>query len=72
MMFCPAEMEEMAEMKSLKRLNDQDKLLWLMNNQNQENPFLRKVLLSEYLTLLVLILLVSELPASLKTNIVIP
>ena len=37
-MFCPAEMEEMAEMKSLKRLNDQDKLLWLMNNQNQENP----------------------------------
>ena len=41
-MSCPAEMEEMAEMKSLKRLNDQDKLLWLMNNQNQENPFLRK------------------------------
>ncbi len=43
-MSFPAEMEEMEEMKSLKRLNDQDKLLWLMNNQNQENPFLRKIL----------------------------
>ena len=33
---------------------------------------MRKVLLSEYLTLLVLILLVCKHPASLKTNIVIP
>ena len=41
-------------------------------NKNLKNPFLRKVLLSEPLMLLVLILLVSELPASLTTNIIIP
>ena len=41
-------------------------------NKNIKNPFLRKVLLSEYFTLLILSLLVCKHPAILIINIVIP
>ncbi len=41
-------------------------------NQNQENPFQRKILFIEYLTLSVVILLVCKHPDSLTTNTVIP
>ena len=41
-------------------------------NKNHKNPLLRKILSSEYLTISVLILLVSKLPASLITDTVNP
>ena len=89
-MSCPAEMEEptvdgrresqMAEMKSLKRLNGYDKqkqrgvckLLWLRNKENHENPIDGIITLSEYSPLLVLILLVCKHTDSLTTKNGIP
>ena len=79
-MSCPAEMEEMAEMKSLKRLNSYDKqkqrgvckLLWLRNKENHENPIDGIITLSEYSPLLVLILLVCKHTDSLTTKNGIP
>jgi hypothetical protein len=44
----------------------------LNSNKNQKNPFQRKILFIEYLTLSVVILLVCKHPDSLTTNTVIP
>ena len=51
---------------------EREKLRTFNSNKNQKNPFLRKILFIEYLTLSVIILLVCKHTDSLTTNTVIP